>query len=95
MTNGQLRNQLIEGLRNNDIRKDLLKETNLTLTQAVSKAVALEASIADSSLYEERQPSSSVIPLPCAVNRVSQPRARRSNVSTVVVHMRERNNTVW
>ena len=73
VTNGQMGDQLTEGLRNNDIRKDLLKEAKLTLAEAVSKAVALEASIADSSLYEERQPNSSVIPLPSAVNRVSQP----------------------
>ena len=33
-----------------DIRRELLKEAKLTLAGAVSRAVALEASIADSSL---------------------------------------------
>ena len=36
VTNGQLRDQSIEGLRNNDIRKDLLKEVKLTLAHASS-----------------------------------------------------------
>ena len=49
VVNGQLRDQLIVGLRANEIRKELLKLPNLTLV----KAVALEASIADCSLYED------------------------------------------
>lgn len=72
VTNGQLRDQLVVGLRNHEIRKELLKEAKLTLAQALSKAVAVEASIADSSLYEESHPGSSADPLPSAVNRVSQ-----------------------
>eukprot|EP00117_Sycon_ciliatum_P026714 scpid19450/ scgid21866/ Transposon Ty3-I Gag-Pol polyprotein; Gag3-Pol3; Transposon Ty3-2 TYA-TYB polyprotein; Capsid protein; p24; Spacer peptide p3; Nucleocapsid protein p11; Ty3 protease; p16; Spacer peptide J; Reverse transcriptase/ribonuclease H; p55; Integrase p52; Integrase p49 len=48
---GQIRDQLIEGLRSQELRKELLKESKLTLANAVSKAVALESSITDSKLY--------------------------------------------
>ncbi|XP_062506318.1 uncharacterized protein LOC134182892 [Corticium candelabrum] len=47
VVNGQVCDQLIAGLRSPDIRRELLKEAKLTLAWAVSKAVALEASIAD------------------------------------------------
>ena len=63
--NRQIRDQLIVGLRHNDIRRELLKESQLTLARAVSKAVAFEASIADNSLYEE-------VPPPNLANKVSQ-----------------------
>ena len=65
IVNGQIRDQLIVGLRDNDIRRELLKESQLTLAQAVSKAVACESSIADSSLYEE-------VPPPSLANKVGQ-----------------------
>lgn len=65
IANGQIRDQLIVGLRNNDVRRELLKEPQLTLARAVSKAVAFEASISDSSLYEETPP-------PSIVNEVRQ-----------------------
>ena len=52
VVNGQLRDQLVAGIKTNDIRKELLKHSKLTLADAMAKAVALETSIADSSLYE-------------------------------------------
>jgi hypothetical protein len=54
VVNGQLRDQLIAGLQANEIRKELLKVSKLTLAEAMDKAVALEAFIADSSLYEDQ-----------------------------------------
>jgi hypothetical protein len=75
VVNGQVRDQLIAGLRRNDIRRELLKEAKLTLSGAVSRAVALEASIADSSLYEgsrlESHPEPAGTPSG-TVNKVSQ-----------------------
>ena len=73
VTNGQLRDQLIVGIKSNEISKELLKEATITLAQAVTKAVALEASIADSSLYEECHTGASAVSLPSTVNRVSLP----------------------
>ena len=76
--NGQVRDQLIVGVRSTEIRKELLQESQLTLASAVKKAVALEASIADSKLYDVGgQPSSSSVAAVDAVggdssvNRVS------------------------
>ena len=52
VVNGQVLDQLIAGLTSPDIRRELLKEAKLTLAGDVSKAVALETSITDNSLYE-------------------------------------------
>ena len=52
-------------LRDTDIRRKLLKESQLTLARAVSKAVACEAFIADRSQYEQ-------VPPPSLANKVSQ-----------------------
>ena len=71
--NGQLRDQLIAGITNNEIQRELLKYSKLTLADAVAKAVALETSFADSSLYEGSQTGSSESPLPNTVNKVSVP----------------------
>ena len=51
------------GVRSTEIRKELLQESQLTVASAVKKkAVALEASIADSKLYDVGdQPSSSSV----------------------------------
>ena len=40
-----MRDQLIVGLRAAEIRKELVKVSNLTLSDPMTKAVALEASI--------------------------------------------------
>ena len=76
--NGQVRDQLIVGVRSTEIRTELLQESQLTLASAVKKAVALEASIADSKLHNVGgQPSSSLVAAVDAVggdssvNRVS------------------------
>ena len=61
-----MRDQLIVGLRAYEIRKELLRLPNLTLADAMAKAVALEASIADSTLYEN-----SSLAAPNVVNRVA------------------------
>ena len=54
VVNTQVRDQLIAGLRLQELRRELLKETKLTLADAVSKAVTLEASFSDCKLYESR-----------------------------------------
>ena len=51
--NSQIRDQLIAGLQSADMRKQLLLESKLTMADAVSKVVALEASIADSKLFTD------------------------------------------
>ena len=71
VVNGQVRDQLITGSRSPDIRRELLKEAKLTLAGAVSKAVTLEASIADSSLYE-RPHLGTTGASSGAVNKISQ-----------------------
>ena len=76
VVNGQLRDQLVAGIKTNDIRKELLKHSKLTLADAMAKAVALETSIADSSLYEcprhlepTVSPSVNKVSLPCPGNQ--------------------------
>ena len=54
MVNGQLRCQLTAGIRSNDVRKEMMKYSKLTLADAVAKAVALKTSIAQSLMYEHR-----------------------------------------
>ena len=51
VVNGQIRDQLIAGLVSAETRKQLLMESKLTLGKAIEKAVALEASVADSKLF--------------------------------------------
>ena len=59
VVNTQVRDQLIAGLRSKDSRRELLKEPKLTLADAFSKAVAIEASLLDSNLYNS-EPGPSV-----------------------------------
>ena len=59
VVNTQVRDQLIAGLRSQDSRRELLKEPKLTLADALSKAVAMEASLLDSNLYNS-EPGPSV-----------------------------------
>ena len=51
--NTQVCDQLIIGLSSPELRRELLKESKLSLADAVSKAVALETSFADCKLYHE------------------------------------------
>ena len=51
--NTQVRDQLIIGLSTPELRRELLKESKLSLADAVSKAVALETSFVDCKLYHE------------------------------------------
>jgi len=57
--NSQVRDQLIIGLKSSDIRRELLKESDLTLANASSKAVAMEASFTDSRMYDDQSVGSS------------------------------------
>ena len=50
--NCQSRDQFIAGMTNSDIRRELLSIPDLTLAMAISKAVALEHSFAESKLHE-------------------------------------------
>ena len=79
VANCQVRDQFIAGLKSTTMRVELLKEAKLTLAQAITKAVALEASVSDSKLYEDshRTAAEPVLSSPSAVpvHRVS-PAAR-------------------
>ena len=55
--NTQIRDQLIVGLKSSEIRRELLKESKLTLSDAITKAVALETSQIDSKLYQDDTPA--------------------------------------
>ena len=57
VANTQVRDQLLTGLKSPEIRRDLLKEPKLSLHDAVTKAVALEVSFADSKLYDDNATS--------------------------------------
>ena len=70
VVNRQLRDQPIAALRSNDVRKEFMKFSKLTLADAVAKAVALETSIAESSMYEYGPLES---PSPTSMNKVSLP----------------------
>ena len=66
--NCQVRDQFIAGLKSTAIRVELLKEDKLTLAVAVTKAVALEASVSDCKLYEENcHPRPTVDPVAAVV----------------------------
>ena len=77
--NCQLRDQLIVGFRSNDIRRELLKSSSLTLAKATTDAVAMESSITDSKLLDPFSVSS----LPSSVNKIIS--VRKYSVVQVVV----------
>ncbi|XP_065190924.1 uncharacterized protein LOC135821854 [Sycon ciliatum] len=52
VVNSQVRDQLVAGLKSLEVRRELLKESRLTLADAITKAVALETSYAESKLYD-------------------------------------------
>ena len=74
--NCQVRDQFIVGVKSTEIRKELLKEAKLTLSTAVSKAVALESYIVDSKLYDAGASSAVVGAPPVPVQRVTQSQAQ-------------------
>ena len=76
--NCQLRDQLIVGLRSNDIRRELLKSSSLTLAKATTDAVAMESSITDSKLLDPFSVSS----LPSSVNKIISVRKYPSSTSS-------------
>ena len=76
--NCQLRDQLILGLRSNDIRRELLKSSSLTLAKATTDAVAMESSITDSKLLDPFSVSS----LPSSVNKIISVRKYSSSTSS-------------
>ncbi|XP_065195493.1 uncharacterized protein K02A2.6-like [Sycon ciliatum] len=70
IVNCQIRDQLIVGLRSVELRKELLKQSKLTLNDAVTKSVALEASITDSKLYDSTRASDTPPVFPVPIQRV-------------------------
>ena len=70
VVNVQLRDQLITSIRSNDVRKELMKYSKLIVADAVAKAVALETSIAESSMYEHGPLD---LPSPISMIKVSLP----------------------
>ena len=93
--NCQVRDQFIAGLKSTAIRVELLKEDKLTLAVAVTKAVALEASVSDCKLYEENchprptvDPVAAVVPVsgypPAHLRRVVSTRVDVASASTAV-----------
>ena len=64
--NCQLCDQLIFGLRLNEIRRELLKESQLTLAKAIVDSVAMESSLANSKMYKPFASS-----VPSFANRVT------------------------
>ncbi|XP_065182277.1 uncharacterized protein LOC135812987 [Sycon ciliatum] len=70
VVNCQIRDQLIVGLRSVELRKELLKQSKLTLNDAVTKSVALEASITDSKLYDSTRASDAPPVFPVPIQRV-------------------------
>ena len=76
--NCQLRDQLIVGPRRNDIRRELLKSSSLTLAKATTDGVAMESSITDSKLLDPFSVSS----LPSSVNKIISVRKYSSGTSS-------------
>ena len=85
MENTQIRDQLIVGLKSAEIRPELLKESKLTLSEAITKAVALETSQIDSRLFREDAATMMQTP-PIAAVAEDRPKAKRKAPSSASKH---------
>ena len=81
VVNSQVRDQLVASLKSPEVRHKLLKESTLTHADAITKAVALETSYADSKLYDPPAEPANQFSSVAAVNATRQQRRQPRTVS--------------
>ncbi|XP_065197162.1 uncharacterized protein LOC135828666 [Sycon ciliatum] len=81
VVNSQVRDQLVAGLKSPEVRRELLKESRLTLADAITKAVALETSYAESKLYDPPAEPANQFSSVAAVSATRQQRRQPRTVS--------------